>query len=125
VKESSGKEDLNGTYLRSTPTEPYSEHSRGFGSIVHFPATCINPVYSADKAKWLICVYTVSNHFSDSLISVVKAETRGTADVPVRRMPRSPVHGGGRELVGSGGWVLAESLWTLVKRDCCAVGGSL
>jgi len=66
--------------------------------------------------------HEIHHKFSDSLISVVKAGTRGTASVPARRTPRSPVHGGGWELVGTGGW-FAESLRTPAKRVCGAVAG--
>jgi len=77
---------------------------------LYSPATCINPVVATDNAKWLICVDTVYNHFSDSLTTDAKADLREVVEV-----------GGSGGFPG--GWVLASTRRETVKRHCGAGGG--
>ena len=79
---------------------------------LYSPATCINPVVTTDNAKWLICVDTVYNHFSDSL-------TAGKEKARERSEPEL-----GASVASIGGraqWVKRAAQAASAKRVCGAV----
>ena len=75
-------------------------------------ATCINPVVTTDNAKWLICVDTVYNHFSDSL-TAGKEKARERSE---QELGASVASIGGRAQ-----WVKRAAQAASAKRVCGAV----